>query len=147
MAQSIKVNNTTFLIPEASDPCPIWKSYYNVLRKEVGRDHAKVLWLLTWKSNANASCLTDPIFSKWLTSQGLHVSNLAARTIADLSEISGNYLGLGKQFSKVLAIGIPTITVFLIVGMIFIIKNSAQKLDLVDVAALTPAGKGFQLLK
>ncbi len=147
MAQAIQAYGKQFLIPESSDPCPIWIGYYKHLRKEVGTAHAKVLWLITWKSNGSVSCLSDPNFSNWLKRHNLNVSNIASKTIADLSEISGNFLGLGKQFSKVIAVGIPVLTVTILLGMIWIVKNSAKKLDLEDLAAITPVGRGVKLLK
>ncbi len=147
MAQSITVQGNTLLVPESADPCPLWISYYDRLKSEVGKDHAKALWLITWKSNASIRCLTDPNFSNWLKRNDLNVSNLATRTLADLSEISGNFLGLSKQMTKVLAIGVPAVLVSLIIGIIWMIRNSADKVDVEDLAMLSPVGRGLKLLK
>ncbi|WP_010182439.1 hypothetical protein [Aquimarina agarilytica] len=147
MALSIQVNNSTLLVPESTDPCPIWVSYYNVLQREVGKHHAKMLWLLTWKSNANSGCLTEPSFSNWLKDKELHVSNITSRSIADLSEISGNFLGLGKKMSKVVAIGVPALAVVVLLGAILVLKNSTKEISITDLASLTPVGKGLKFLK
>ena len=94
MAIQVTIDNRIFLVPEADDPCDFWTSYFAKLKSELGQENAKMIWLITWKSNGSASCTTSPKFNKWLNQNNLDVSNMATRTIADLSEIGGNIFGL-----------------------------------------------------
>lgn len=146
MAIQVNVDNRIFLVPEADDPCDFWTSYYAKLKSELGRENAKMIWLITWKSNGSASCTTSPNFNKWLNQNNLDVSNMATRTIADLSEIGGNLFGLGKNLTKVLSIGVPVILAVVLVGIIVLLRNSAKNADVTDLAMLTPAGRGLKLL-
>jgi len=146
MAIQINVDNRIFLVPEADDPCDFWTSYFAKLKSEIGQENAKMIWLITWKSNGSASCTTSPNFNKWLNQNNLDVSNMATRTIADLSEIGGNIFGLGKYLTKILSIGVPVILAVVLVGVIVLLKNSAKNADVSDLAMLTPAGRGLKLL-
>lgn len=146
MAIQINIDNSIFLVPEADDPCDFWTSYFTKLKGELGKENAKMIWLITWKTNGSATCTTSPNFNKWLNKNDLDVSNMATRTIADISEIGGNIFGLGKNLTKVLSIGIPVILAVVLVGIIVLLKNTAKNADLSDVAMLTPAGRGLKLL-
>jgi hypothetical protein len=146
MAIQINIENRIFLIPEADDPCDLWTSYFAKLKSELGQKNAKMIWLITWKTNGSATCTTSPNFNKWLRQNNLDVSNMATRTIADLSEIGGNIFGLGKNLTKILSIGVPVILAVVLVGIIVLLKNSAKNADLSDLAMLTPAGRGLKLL-
>jgi hypothetical protein len=146
MAIQINLENRIFLIPEADDPCDLWTSYFAKLKSELGQKNAKMIWLITWKTNGSATCTTSPNFNKWLRQNNLDVSNMATRTIADLSEIGGNIFGLGKNLTKILSIGVPVILAVVLVGIIVLLKNSAKNADLSDLAMLTPAGRGLKLL-
>lgn len=146
MAIQINVDNRIFLVPEADDPCDFWTSYFTKLKSEIGQENAKMIWLITWKSNGSASCTTSPSFNKWLNQNNLDVSNMATRTIADLSEIGGNIFGLGKNLTKILSIGVPVILAVVLVGIIVLLKNSAKNAEVSDLAMLTPAGRGLKLL-
>ena len=146
MAIQVNIDNRIFLVPEADDPCDFWTSYFTKLKSELGQENAKMIWLITWKSNGAASCTTSPNFNKWLNQNNLDVSNMATRTIADLSEIGGNIFGLGKSLTKVLSIGVPVILAVVLVGVIVLLKNSAENADVSDLAMLTPAGRGLKLL-
>jgi len=146
MAIQINIDNRIFLVPEADDPCDFWTSYYAKLKSELGKDNAKMIWLITWKSNGSTSCTTSPNFNKWLNQNNLDVSNMATRTIADLSEIGGNIFGLGKNLTKVLSIGVPVILAVVLVGIIVLLRNTAKDADVSDLAMLTPAGRGLKLL-
>lgn len=146
MATQVTVHNTSFLIPEADDPCDFWTSYYAKLKKEVGSDNAKMLWLVTWKTNGSALCATSPTFNSWLKKNELDVSNMATRSIADISEIGGNIFGLGKGLTKVLSIGIPVILSIVLILIVVILRNSAKDANLSDLAMLTPAGRATKLL-
>lgn len=146
MAIQINIENRIFLVPEADDPCDFWTSYFTKLKSELGQENAKMIWLITWKSNGSTSCTTSPNFNKWLHKNNLDVSNMATRTIADISEIGGNIFGLGKNLTKILSIGVPVILAVALVGIIVLLRNTSKNADLSDVAMLTPAGRGLKLL-
>ena len=146
MAIQINIENHIFLVPEADDPCDFWTSYFTKLKSELGQENAKMIWLITWKSNGSSSCTTSPNFNKWLHKNNLDVSNMATRTIADISEIGGNIFGLGKNLTKILSIGVPVILAVVLVGIIVLLRNTSKNADLSDVAMLTPAGRGLKLL-
>lgn len=146
MAIQVNVDNRIFLVPEADDPCDFWTSYYAKLKSELGKENAKMIWLITWKTNGSTSCATSPNFNKWLNQNNLDVSNMATRTIADLSEIGGNLFGLGKNLTKILSIGVPVILAVVLVGIIVLLRNTSKNADLSDLAMLTPAGRGLKLL-
>lgn len=146
MALQIQVNNTTFLIPESDDPCTLWVGYFSKLKKELGTENAKMVWLVTWKTNGAMSCLTNPSFNGWLQKNKLDVSNAATRTISDLSEIGGNFLGLGKNITKLLTVGVPVVIGAVIIGFLVLMNNSTKKADLSDLSMLTPVGRGIKLL-
>jgi hypothetical protein len=146
MAIQVNIDNRIFLVPEADDPCDFWTSYYAKLKRELGKENAKMVWLITWKSNGSASCTTSPNFNKWLNQNNLDVSNMATRTIADLSEIGGNLFGLGKNLTKILSIGVPIILAVTLIGIIAMLRNTTKNADVSDLAMLTPAGRGLKLL-
>lgn len=146
MAIQVNLDNRIFLIPEVDDPCDFWKSYFVKLKSELGKENAKMIWLITWKTNGSATCTTSPNFNKWLQKNDLDVSNMATRTIADLSEIGGNLFGLGKNLTKILSIGVPVILGIVLVGIIVLLRNSTKNANVTDLAMLTPAGRGLKLL-
>lgn len=141
----ISIDNKIFFIPEKGSPCDLWRAYFDKLKKEVGRDNAKVIWLVTWKENPSSSCTTNPDFNRWLKQNDIDVSSAATRAIADLSSIGGNVLGLGKNLSKLLSIGIPVLLggVFLVV--IIMLINTTRKMDVSDAAAMLPAGRAAKM--
>ena len=146
MAIQINIENRIFLVPEADDPCDFWTSYFTKLKSELGQENAKMIWLITWKSNGSSSCTTSPNFNKWLHKNNLDVTNMATRTIADISEIGGNIFGLSKNLTKILSIGVPVILAVVLVGIIVLLRNTSKNADLSDVSMLTPAGRGLKLL-
>ena len=146
MAIQIQVENHIFLVPESDDACDFWTSYYKQLKKKLGKQNAKMIWLVTWKSNGSTFCTTSPTFNKWLRANDLDVSNMATRTIADISEIGGNILGFGKNMTKILSIGIPIVLIVVLIGIIVVLRNSTKNLSVKDLAALSPVGRGVKLL-
>ena len=146
MAIHIEFENKPLLIPQANDPCDLWISYFKQLEKLLGGTNAKMIWLITWKSNASVSCTTSPVFNKWLKKQKLDVSNIASQSIADLSEIGSNLFGLGKQLSKILSIGIPIVLAVVLISIIVILRNTTKNTDVTDLTALTPTGRISKLL-
>lgn len=147
MALQISVENHFFLIPEADDPCEFWTSYFVKLKKELGQDNAKMIWLITWKTNGATTCTTSPRFNAWLLSNDLDVTTMATRSIADLSEIGGNLFGLGKNLTKLLSIGVPVVLTLLLVGVLMVLRNSTKSATLQDAISLLPGGNVLKQLK
>jgi len=147
MSKLINIDGIALVIPEKDDPCDLWIAYFERLQKFVGKAQAKTLWLITWKSNGKTSCTTRPSFNSWLSKQGLDVSNLATRTVADLSAIQGNLFGLGKNLTKVLAIGVPLILIALLLGVFMVGKKVVSDVELDDLPSLAPLSKAQKLLK
>lgn len=146
MSKTLTVDTYSFVIPEKDDPCDLWIGYFDALKKSVGHAHAKTLWLITWKSNGAVGCTTRPAFNQWMEKQGLDVSNIATRTLSDLSEIQSNFFGLGKNLTKVIAIGVPVILIGLIIAVLVIGKKAIDTTDIEDVKMLTPIGRASKLL-
>lgn len=146
MAIELNIDNHIFLVPEADDPCDFWTSYFAKLKQALGQENAKMIWLVTWKTNGALSCATRPNFNIWLKKNNLDVSNMATRTIADISEIGGHVFGLGKTLTKMLSIGIPVVLAVVFIGIIMLIRNTSQQANLSDMAKLTPMGRGLQVL-
>ena len=146
MAIKVTLNNVQFLIPESEDPCALWMEYFSKLKKELGRSNARTVWLVTWKEKGAVSCLTNPSFNSWLQKNNIDVSNAATRTISDLSEIGGNVLGISKNITKVLSIGVPIVLGVALVGVVVLLKNTAKDGNISDLAMLTPVGRGLKLL-
>ena len=147
MSKVINIDSIALVVPQKNDPCDLWITYFDRLQQLVGKSHAKTLWLITWKSERAIGCTTRPAFNNWLSKKGIDVSNLATRTIADVSAIQGNIFGLGKSLTKVLAIGAPLLLIALIVGVFMVGKKAVSASDQVDIASLTPLGKATKLLK
>ena len=141
MAIEITVTRKVYLVPESSDPCELWRSYYSDLKKAVGTKNARKLWLITWSQNGAASCTTHGDFNKFLRHNHIDVSSAGTRAVADLSDIGGNILGLGKNFTKILSIGIPLVLVSVLVVVISLLHKASKKIDPGDIASLHPAGK------
>lgn len=146
MAIQVQVNNTSFLIPEGDDPCAIWVGYFSKLQKELGKSNARTLWLVTWKEKGAVSCLTNPSFNNWLQKNDIDVSNAATRTVADLSEIGGNVMGISKNLTKVFSIGVPIVLAVALLSVLIILRNTTKNADLTDLSMLTPMGRGLKLL-
>lgn len=146
MAIQIQVENQLFLVPEADDSCDFWTSYYRQLKNKLGKQNAKMIWLVTWKANGSTFCTTSPTFNKWLKVNDLDVSNLATRTIADISEIGSNILGLSKSMTKILSIGIPILLIIVLIGVVMVLRNSSKDMGIKDLAMLTPVGRSSKLL-
>ena len=141
----VTVKGKLFVIPEKDSPCGLWKSYFNKLKFEVGKDHAKMIWLLTWGELKNSSCPTNPEFNKWLKSNDMEVANAGQRAIADLSQIGGNVLGLGKKLTNLLSNGLPIVTVIVVVIGLILIWNTVKESSVIDVAEITPMGRTAKL--
>lgn len=146
MAIQVNVDNRNFLIPEQGDPCDLWTSYFAKLKTSLGKDNAKMVWLVTWNTNGSALCVANPKFKKWMFSNDLDVSNMATRTMADVSEIGGNLFGLGKSLTKILAIGVPVILAVVLVSIVIMLRNSTKNTKISDLALLTPVGRTAKLL-
>ncbi|GGG36111.1 hypothetical protein GCM10011344_41250 [Dokdonia pacifica] len=146
MSKALTVNTYSFVIPEKDDPCDLWIGYFDALKKAVGSAHAKTLWLITWKKTGAVSCTSRPAFNTWMDAKGLDVSNIATRTLSDLSEIQANFFGLGKNLTKTIAIGIPVLLIALIIGILVIGKKAVDSTEIEDIKMLTPVGRASKLL-
>ncbi|WP_062062699.1 hypothetical protein [Aquimarina longa] len=142
MPIEITIENKKFIVPEGNDPCELWVGYFNSLKKETGKEKAKMLWLITWKTNHNVSCTTNANFNTWLKENGIDVSNAATRHIADVSKIGSNILGMGKNLSSFLSWGVPAALAFIVLVIGIVLWKSSKDLDAKDLAMLTPIGRG-----
>jgi hypothetical protein len=138
----LKVNNKIFLIPDPGSPCDTWRVYFEKLSAQVGKDNAKIIWLTTWNRNGSTSCTTNADFNKFLKKNGIDVSSAASRAVADYAAIGGNILGLGKNLSKMLSIGVPVLMASVIAVVIILLLRAAKKADVMDVALLASGGAG-----
>lgn len=143
MAIQIEIDNKRFIVPENGDPCELWIGYYNQLQKAVGSSKARMLWLVSWKANGDVSCTTSPSFLSWMQKNRVDVSSAATRAIADATTIGSNFMGLGKNMSKVLAYGVPISLAMALLIVLRVLWNSSLDTSLVDITALTPQGKGI----
>ena len=141
MPVEIKIEKKTFLVPESGDPCELWVGYFNSLKSALGTENARTVWLVTWKTNGSSSCTTNVNFNRWLQKNKIDVSSAATRSIADISAISSNFMGLGKNLSKVASVAIPVVLSFLLALIGMILWNTAKKADASDLAMLTPMGR------
>ena len=138
----ITIDKKIFLIPEAGSPCDTWRVYFEKLQNAVGKENAKVLWLTTWSKNGSLSCTTSAEFNQFLKKNDIDVSTAATRTIADVSAIGGNILGMGKNITKVLSIAMPVLMASIITAIIIVLIKTSKKVDVVDLAMLATGGVG-----
>jgi len=129
-------------IPTPNSPCDLWKTYLQQLQKEVGKENAKVLWLMTWQENGAVSCTTNPSFNDFLKRNGIEVSNLATKAIAESSELGMNILGLGKRLSKFISIGVPIALTGALAVILFMLFKTAKETDAKAIIKLA-ATKGM----
>lgn len=126
----INIADKTILIPESGSECEHWKLYFDQLRSALGKDNARTIWLVTWGKNSSDLCTTDADFNRWLSRNGIDVSNAATSAIADVSKIGSNLLGLGKNLTKMLSIGIPIASGILLLVIIYVIIRKARTANL-----------------
>ncbi|MEL6717552.1 MAG: hypothetical protein AAFO82_00050 [Bacteroidota bacterium] len=129
-------------IPNSNSPCDLWKTYLQQLQKEVGKENAKVLWLMTWQENGAVSCTTNPSFNDFLKKNDIEVSNLATKAIAESSELGMNILGLGKRLSKFISIGVPIALTGALAVILFMLFKTAKETDAKAIIKLA-ATKGM----
>ncbi|WP_027393164.1 hypothetical protein [Aquimarina latercula] len=141
MPIEINIQNKALLVPEPSDPCELWVGYFNSLKAALGTNNARTIWLVTWKTNGSSSCTTNGDFNRWLKKNKIDVSSAATRAIADASEIGSNFMGLGKNLSKIASVAVPVTLTFLLAIIALILWNTAKKADVTDLAAITPMGR------
>ena len=147
MPITLNIHATHFVVPEQGDPCELWVGYFKSLQTHLGSQNARTIWLVTWKTNGSSSCTTNVEFNNWLKKNRIDVSSAATRAIADASAIGSNFMGLGKNLSRMLSIGVP-ITLALVLAIIGVVLwNTTKKATLADVAQFTPVGKAGRILK
>lgn len=145
MAIQVTAKNKKFLIPQKGDPCALWQGYYNSLKKEIGAENARMIWLITWNENGSSTCTTSAEFNRFLQQNKIDVSSAATRAVADISAMGGNILGLGKTLTKVISIGVPVVLTVVLIGIIIMLIKTAKKADIGDLATITPAGRAAKL--
>lgn len=141
MAIPIQLKNKTFLIPQQNDPCELWRTYFTQLKKAVGKENAKMIWLVTWSKNGNSSCTTASGFNRFLKQNQIDVSSAATRAVADVANMGSNVLGLGKTLTKMLSVGIPVALAAILIVILVVLFKTAKKAEISDIANLTPIGK------
>jgi len=141
MAFEIMIKKKVFIIPESSDPCDLWRAYFTKLKQELGRENAKMIWLITWSKNGNITCTTNEDFNKFLKKNEIDVSSAATRAIADISTIGSNVLGLNKRITKVFSIAVPVSLAAILVFIIYLLYNVARKTDPKDLVMLYPGAR------
>lgn len=142
----ITIDQKIFIIPDSGSACDAWKVYFEKLKDQVGKENARIVWLMTWSKNGSTSCTTNEDFNKFLKKNEIDVSSAATRAIADMSAIGGNILGLGKTLSKVIAIAAPVLFSSIIIIVIMLLVKTARKADVVDLALLASGGAGRAVL-
>ena len=148
MAVEIKVKNRKFHVPESDDSCNLWTSYFKQLKEATGHENAKMLWLLTWKSNGSKLCSTNAEFNRFLKKNDIDVSSATTRAIADLSAIGGNLFGLGKKLTKTVSVGLPMALVVILAAVLFVLLKTAKNVDAMDVIEkATPMGRINKMMK
>ncbi len=151
MPIEVHIQNKSFLVPEPGDPCELWVGYFNSLKADLGTNNARTIWLVTWKTNGSSSCTTNGKFNAWLVKNKIDVSSAATRAIADASQIGSNFMGLGKNFSKIASIALPATLTMILVIIGLVLWNTAKKADITDIADYPPMGKsigsGIKFLK
>lgn len=132
-------------IPAAGAACQVWRDYYRLLSGRFGALHARQLWLFTWKHRGQGTCTSDPAFRRWLEKQQLDVGSTASGFVADISQIGKNFMGLGKNMSRVLSIGLPVTLGLTGLALVYLLYHAAKRPDL--IAGLHPAGRSAAVLK
>ena len=143
----LKVGNKEWLIPDNGSSPDEWKIYFGKLSKEFGKTNARMIWLITWKEVGSMSLATNPSFNKWLQDNELDVTNALTRSVSDISEIGSNYLGLGKNISKLLKIAVPATLGLTLAIVIYFLYKTAKTASIEDIAMLTPAGRTMKMTK
>lgn len=143
MPIEVHIQNKSFLVPEPDDPCELWVGYFNSLKADLGIHNARTIWLVTWKTNGSSSCTTNGKFNAWLVKNKIDVSSAATRAIADASQIGSNFMGLGKNLSKIASIALPATLTLILVIIGLVLWNTAKKADVTDIADYTPMGKSI----
>ena len=138
------------IIPEKKSECSEWISYFAKIKSKFGETNARILWLKTWQVNGSTSCTTNPAFLNFTKKNNIDVSNAATRAVADISQIGGNFLGLGKNLTKVLAVGIPVTLAAVVALILYFLFRTVRNTNARDVAKLaanaTPQGRVANLL-
>ena len=143
----LKVRDKVWEIPESGSACEQWRIYFDQLRKELGEENARLVWLITWQSNGSTSCTTNAEFNSWLRKNGIDVSSAATRAVADISSIGGNILGLGKNLTSMISIGVPITLGVILLIILYMLFKTAREVSLKDAAMMTPYGRMAGMMK
>ena len=139
---SIEMDGRVFLIPEPESPCDLWRSYFEKLKDAVGTENARMLWLVTWQANGDHYCTTNAEFNRFLSRNRIDVSSAASRAVADVNQIGSNVLGLGKNLTKVLSVGIPIAAGVGLLIVLYFLFRTARNTDATDFIPMKKGGLG-----
>ncbi|MEL7425990.1 MAG: hypothetical protein AAFN81_23560 [Bacteroidota bacterium] len=128
--QTISAGAHTIHLPNSDSPCEMWKGYFDHLSKVVGKENAKLIWLLTWQENGSVSCTTNVDFNRWLKRHDIDVSSASTRAVADISKVGQNVLGLGKRLTGLLSIGLPIALAVALVILLMVLYYSGKDKDI-----------------
>lgn len=136
------------IIPEKSSECSEWISYFKKLEGKFGAENAKTIWLKTWQVNGSTtSCTSRPDFNAFFKKNDIDVTNLATSAIANVADLGGSIMGLGKGITKVLTYGVPIVLTAVIAAILYAIVKVSTNTSVSDISALTPQGRAATLLK
>lgn len=139
---SLEIEGRVFLIPEPESPCDLWRSYFEKLKDAVGTENARMLWLLTWQANGDQYCTTNAEFNRFLSRNRIDVSSAASRAVADVSQIGSNVLGLGKNLTRVLSVGIPVAAGLGLLIVLYFLFRTARNTGAADFIPMKKGGPG-----
>ena len=143
----IKVRDKVWEIPESGSNCDQWRIYFDQLRNNLGEENARLVWLITWQSNGSSSCTTNADFNSWLKKNGIDVSSAATRAVADIGSIGENILGLGKNLTKLISVGLPVALGLILLMILYTLYRASREVSLKDAAMLTPYGRVAAMMK
>lgn len=144
----VKVRDKVWEIPESNSACEQWRIYFDQLKKDLGEENARLVWLITWQINGSTSCTTNSEFNAWLRQHEIDVSSAATRAVADASSIGGNILGLGKNLTKMISVGVPVVLGLVLMVVLYALYKTVKEVsvgDLVKVA--TPEISAIRAIK
>ena len=147
-SMQVKVRDKVWEIPESNSPCEQWRIYFDQLKKELGEVNARLVWLITWQSNGSASCTTNADFNAWLKQNEIDVSSAATRAVADVSSIGGNILGLGKNLTKMISVGVPVVLGLVLLVVLYGLYKTVREVNVGDlVKVATPEISAMRAIK
>lgn len=144
----VKVRDKVWEIPESNSACEQWRIYFDQLKNDLGEENARLVWLITWQSNGSTSCTTNADFNSWLRQHEIDVSSAATRAVADVSSIGGNILGLGKNLTKMISVGVPVVLGLVLMIVLYALYKTVKEVNVGDlVKVATPQASVLRAVK